>query len=280
MYLHEGLRMHYLDEGEGSPIVALHGNPTWSFFYRELVKRFKSGHRMIVPDHIGCGLSDKPQNYNYTLEQHIANLEELIERLNPEPFTMVVHDWGGAIGMGYAVRHPEMIKGILFLNTAAFRSPDMPATIGLARIPWLGDLLVRGLNAFVIGALLTSTYHPLGAYICNAYLSPYNSWNNRVGVLRFVQDIPMKPSHPSYQTLTDIENKLSLLNDVPKSFVWGARDHVFTPRFLERWKTIYPSAKTTLLEKAGHFVIEDASEKVILALRELLNSEASDPDIA
>lgn len=273
---YSGVKMHFLDECEaapenaGEPIVCVHGNPTWSFYYRELVKAFRRSHRVIVPDHIGMGLSEKPQAYNYCLKQHIDNLEYLIETLNPEPFTLVVHDWGGAIGMGYAVRHPERIKHILYLNTAAYRSPFMPGTIRLARCPFLGELLVRGLNAFAIGALLISTKRSIGSYVASGYLAPYDSWANRVAILRFVQDIPMDPSHPSYETLKEVEEGLPKLSSVPKSFVWGALDHVFNDNFLNQWKTIYPDAEFNRLDDAGHYVMEDASERVFEHLRALM----------
>ncbi|MGM9999221.1 MAG: alpha/beta fold hydrolase [Candidatus Bruticola sp.] len=271
-----GLRMHFIDEcqaepgREREPIVCVHGNPTWSYYYRELVKAFRPHHRVIVPDHIGMGLSDKPQHYNYCLSSHIDNFELLMDKLNLEPFTMVVHDWGGAIGLGYAVRHPEKVKRILFLNTAAYRSPFMPSVIKLARVPVLGSLLVRGLNAFVIGALLISTKRPISSYTASGYIAPYNSWSNRIGVLRFVQDIPMDQSHPSYQTLKEIELNLPKLASIPKTFVWGGLDRVFNDNFLRRWQTIYPDAEFHRLNDAGHYVMEDASEVVFEHLRNLL----------
>ncbi len=121
--LPSGLRYHYIDEGQGPPVVMVHGNPSWSIYYRNLVEALRSTHRCIVPDHIGCGFSDKPDdsNYAYTLSQRIEDLESLLESLNlTEPITLVVHDWGGAIGMGYATRHPEKIARLVILNTAAF----------------------------------------------------------------------------------------------------------------------------------------------------------------
>ncbi|MGM9991657.1 MAG: alpha/beta fold hydrolase [Candidatus Bruticola sp.] len=277
MYIpNTGLRMHFIDEcqvgpdREREPIVCVHGNPTWSYYYRELVKAFSPHHRVVVPDHIGMGLSDKPQHYNYCLRTHIDNFELLMDKLNLEPFTMVVHDWGGAIGLGYAVRYPEKIKRILFLNTAAYRSPFMPSIIKLARVPVLGSLLVRGLNAFVLGALLISTKRPISSYVASGYIAPYNSWANRIGVLRFVQDIPMEPAHQSYQTLKEIELSLPKLVSIPKTFVWGGLDCVFNDKFLRRWQEIYPDAEFHRLDDVGHYVMEDASERVFEHLRKLL----------
>lgn len=267
--------MHFIDEkpqngGESEPIVCLHGNPTWSFYYRDVIKAFRSERRVIVPDHLGMGLSEKIEHYPYSLKDHIDNLEFLLHKLDVAPFTLVVHDWGGAIGMGYAVRHPEMIKHILFMNTAAYRSPFMPSTIRLARLPIVGDVLLRLFNLFVWGSLFTSTKKDIPASIASGYLAPYDSWSNRVGVLRFVQDIPMEPSHKSYKTLVEIEEKLSLLNGVPKVFMWGVGDHVFNDRFFRHWQSIYPEAEFNRLEDAGHYVMEDASERVIESLRSLI----------
>src|SRR3989338_6551111 len=105
----EGVRYHYVDEGRGEPVVLLHGNPTWSFYYRRLILDLRQRYRVIAPDHIGCGFSDKPQRYAYTLEQHIANGQALIERLGLARIALVMHDWGGAIGMGSATRHPDTV---------------------------------------------------------------------------------------------------------------------------------------------------------------------------
>lgn len=262
--------MHYVDEGEGEPIVCVHGNPTWSFYYRYLVKANRSAHRVIVPDHIGCGLSDKPQQYNYTLQQHIANLTELIESLQLSPFTLVVHDWGGPIGLGYAVQHPEMVKRILILNTAAFRSQRMYSGIALARVPFLGDFLVRGLNAFLWGSFVINTKRLMNAAVYSGYLYPYSSWSQRIGILRFVQDIPLKPSDTSYGTLALIEDNLNVLNSKPISFVWGGLDRVFNDHFLSEWQRRFPKAHFSRLSDAGHWIMEDAPLRVQNALEQLL----------
>src|SRR5829696_4990519 len=119
-------RLHYLDEGTGDPVVMLHGNPTWSFYYRDLVLALRDKYRCVVPDHIGCGLSDKPpaEKYDYSLRSRIDDLEALLDHLDlRENLTLVLHDWGGMIGMGYAARHPERVKRIVAMNTGAFPLP-------------------------------------------------------------------------------------------------------------------------------------------------------------
>lgn len=265
-------RMHYLDEGSGEPVLALHGNPSWSFYYRELVKGLRETHRVIVPDHVGCGLSDKPQEYPYTLKQHIDNVEALVDRLHLGPFNLVVHDWGGAIGMGLAGRRPDLVKRIAILNTGAFRSDWMPLGLSFVRLPVVGDLLVRGLNGFALGALATCVMHRsrLTHEVRSGYLAPYDSWAHRIATLRFVQDIPMAPTHPSWRTLLQVERGLPLLADRPKLIAWGARDWVFNDRFLDRWREIYPDAEVHRFADAGHYVMEDAHERILPLVRDLL----------
>ena len=162
-----GVRMHYLDEGAGQPVVMLHGNPTWSFYYRNLVLALRDSHRIVVPDHIGCGLSDKPDDahYSYRLARRVDDLESLLELLGiHEDVTLVLHDWGGMIGMAWATRHPERVKRLVILNTAAFHlmpSKRLPWSLRIVRNTPLGLLLVRGLNAFSRGAVRYCTTRPL-----------------------------------------------------------------------------------------------------------------------
>ena len=209
----ENVKMHYVQEGEGPTVLLVHGNPTWSFFYRNVINKLKSAHKVIAPDHIGCGLSDKPQKYPYTLSQHIENLQQLMSHLGEERFSIVVHDWGGAIGLGYAGRKAECVDKIVAMNTAAFRSPLIPLRIRLCRLPLLGEIIVRLFNGFAWPAKYMAVEKPLPAEVAKGYLQPYNNWNNRIAVARFVQDIPMGPGHPSYQTLVDVEKNLSRFSE-------------------------------------------------------------------
>jgi haloalkane dehalogenase len=268
------LNYHYIDEGEsgGAPVVMLHGNPTWSFYYRNLISALKGSHRAVAVDHIGCGLSDKPQKYDYTLENHINNFEYFIESKGLKNITLVVHDWGGAIGMGYAVRHPENIKKIIVMNTAAFRSDFIPLRINICKIPLFGDIAVRGFNAFAKAAVYMATADPAGLSekVKSGYLAPYNNYHNRIATLRFVEDIPMAPSHPSYKTLIDIENKLTLLKDKPVLVIWGAKDFCFTLEFMKKWKRFFPAADVRNIPHAGHYVLEDARELIIPWVKKFL----------
>ena len=268
----DNLNYHYLDEGEGETLLMLHGNPSWSFYYRNLVKGLKDKYRCVVPDHIGCGLSDKPQDYNYTLAQHIDNLEIFIDQLGLKDITLVMHDWGGAIGMGYAVRHVENIKRLVIFNTAAFLSGKIPFSINVCRLPFFGTIAIRHFNAFAGMAVKRAVKNRdrMTSKVKRGYLAPYNNFANRIANLRFVQDIPMRPDIPSYPVVKYIEDHLELLRDHPKLVVWGMKDFCFDDHFLARWKNIYPEAEVHEMEDAGHYVVEDAYERIIPLMRNFL----------
>ncbi len=269
--LPSGHRMHYLDEGRGPAVLMLHGNPTWSFYYRNLVKALsEAGHRCIVPDHIGCGLSDKPQDYPYTLAQRIADVECLIEALDLDRFSLVVHDWGGAIGCGVAGRRPDALDKLVLLNTGAFRSKHIPKRIAFVKIPVLGEGIIRGLNGFAGPAARMSVRIPLSPTVRRGLLWPYDNWKHRVAVWNFVKDIPLGPSHRSYATLAKVEAGLAALSEKPVLIEWGGRDFCFDRHFLERWRERFPQAECRVHEGAGHYVLEDASGPVIERIREFL----------
>ena len=267
-----GLRMHFLDEGKGEgapPVLMVHGNPSWSFYYRDLVKALSASHRCIVPDHIGMGLSDKPDDaaYSYTLAQRIDDLEALINSLNlAQPLTLVVHDWGGMTGFGWAMRHPERVSRIVILNTGAFPLPKEKALPGLLRLTRtaLGAFLVRGFNAFARGATIVGcTRKKMSPDIAHAYCAPYDSWQNRIATLRFVQDIPLGPSDRGYGLVEDVAANLHRFADTPTFIVWGAKDFVFDDHFLRQWRQYLPRAKVHVVADASHYVLEDAAEEVL-----------------
>jgi len=265
-------RYHYLDEGAGETLLMLHGNPTWSFYYRNLILGLKDSYRCVVPDHMGMGKSDKPQDYPYTLSQHIDNLEQLVNHLGLDDITLVVHDWGGAIGMGFAVRHPKLIRRLVIFNTAAFLSHEIPLSLSLCRIPGFGALAIRGFNAFARGAIRWACVKQerMTDEVQAGYLEPYDNFSNRVANLRFVQDIPMSPDSPSYSVIQNIEKNLKLFQNHPVQIIWGAHDFVFNDNFLKRWQEIFPQAEVHRMEDAGHYVVEDAHESILPMLKEFL----------
>lgn len=258
-----GGAMSYVDEGAGPPVLLVHGNPTWSFYYRRLIAALAPAHRVVAPDHVGCGLSDKPQDYPYTLSTHIDNLGRLVDHLGLEKLDLVVHDWGGAIGMGWAVRNPERVHRIVVLNTAAFLSPRIPLRIAVCRYPVFGDLAVRGLNAFAGAAVFMAVERPMNPEVARGFLHPYGSWADRVAVQRFVRDIPLSPGHPSWSVVDSIDRELVNLRDHPMLILWGGKDWCFSDHFLAGWLARFPQAEAVRFDHAGHYVLEDAHEEIV-----------------
>ena len=268
-----GQRMHYVDEGSGETLLCVHGNPTWSFAWRHVVRTLSTRYRVIAVDHLGCGLSSKPQQHTYSLTDHISNLQALIEQLDLQRITLFAHDWGGAIGMGAAGRMPNRFSRFILFNTAAFRSQSIPFRIAVCRIPVFGTFALRGLNAFSRAALTMAVEkrERMTPVVKRGYLAPYNSWANRVAVNAFVKDIPLRPSHPSWQTLVDVENGLSQFTSHPMLLVWGERDWCFTTEFLDGFQQRFPSAETLRIPDAGHYVFEDAPEVFLPRVEQFLS---------
>lgn len=272
----QGLRMHAWDAGEGEPVVMLHGNPTWCFLYWRLATALAARFRVLVPDHIGCGLSDRPgtEQYPFTLSRRISDLEAFLSLAGvAAPFHLVVHDWGGLIGLGLAVREPQWIRSLVVFNTAAFRVPP-GATLHWA-LRWCRNsslaawAILRG-GAFNRLAVRLGSSRGLSAEIRRGLLAPYRSCRDRLAVLRFVQDIPLEADHPSYPTLLQIEEGLTHLADKPVLVCWGERDFVFNVSFLLRWLHFFPHAHVHRIAQAGHYVMEDAAGTVRLLVEDFI----------
>jgi pimeloyl-ACP methyl ester carboxylesterase len=266
-----GMRMHYLDEGprDAPPVLMLHGNPTWSFYYRNLVKALSANHRCIVPDHIGCGLSDKPgdEQYDYRLTSRIEDIDSLIDHLHlAAPITLVVHDWGGMIGFAWAVQNPQRIARLVILNTAAFPLPEekrMPPALSLVRDSRIGEFLVLRFNAFSRIAARVAFKKPVSKEIRKAYTLPYDSPANRIATARFVQDIPLSENDPGFDILLQTAEHLHLLEDKPCLIAWGEKDFVFDKTFLKRWLEYYPDAQINRYPDCGHYILEDGGPALI-----------------
>ncbi|WP_417909503.1 alpha/beta fold hydrolase [Candidatus Electronema sp. PJ] len=264
--------LSYLDEGSGPAVVMVHGNPSWSYLYRNVVSALKANYRCIAPDHLGCGYSDKPQDYPYQLRNHIDNFTALLDHLRIERCVLIVHDWGGAIGMGWAGQHPERVAGLVVLNTAAFHANLLALRIAICRWPVLGALLVRGLNGFAWPATFMAVCKRMRAEVKAGFLAPYNSWANRVAVHRFVRDIPLKPTHPSWATLSTVEASLERLQDKPMLICWGGKDFCFNDYFYAEWQRRFPNAQSYYFPNAGHYVLEDALPEILPFLTVFLQS--------
>ncbi|MDM8554422.1 alpha/beta fold hydrolase [Desulfococcaceae bacterium HSG7] len=283
MELGASLQYHYIDEGNGAPVVAVHGNPTWSFYFRKLIKGLSSSYHIIVPDHIGCGLSEKPgsDRYAYTLKNRVDNLEEFICHLGINTgITLVGHDWGGMIAMAYALRNPGRIARIVLMNTAAFHPPHLgtqrkklPLRLALVRnFTLLSKPAVQGLNLFAYAALYMASAKKLPQAVRAGLIAPYNSWSNRIAVFNFVRDIPMKPEDPSYALVRATDSGLSNLSHLPMLICWGLQDFVFDLAYLNEWRRRFPQAHVHAFADAGHYILEDKPREILFLIKNFLKN--------
>jgi haloalkane dehalogenase len=270
-----GYDLHYVDEGSGEPIVLLHGNPTWGYLYRKFIRPLAAHARIVVPDHLGFGKSQKPLGEGYRLADRVAHLEALlVDRLNLRDLTLVVHDWGGPIGLGFAVRHRDRVRRLVVLNTWCRRLPAetrLYPALEQFRLAGVGEVLVQGLNAFVEGVLPCGIHRKelLSEELLDAYRAPFPDFNSRRHVLAFARDIPLGEEHPSYATIGSIEDRLGDL-DVKPLVLWGTQDPVFPPALQDFWREKFPHGEVEGLEHAGHFVQEDAAAEVLSRLEKFL----------
>ena len=273
-----GLSMSYLDEGprDGEVVVMLHGNPSWSYYWRTLVSGLSDKYRCIVPDHIGMGFSDKPDDadYDYTLQSRVDDVEALLKHLGiTGPVTLAVHDWGGMIGFGWALSHAAQVKRLVVTNTAAFPLPQakpMPWQIALGRDWKFGALIIRAFNAFSSGASYLGVERRMPADVRRAYVSPYNNWKNRISTVRFMQDIPLGTQDKAWPLLEEAGRRLPEFADRPAFLGWGLKDFVFDKHFLAGFRAALPHAEVHAYDDAGHYVLEDKHELVVPLIRDFL----------
>ncbi len=277
------LRMHYLEGGikHADTVVMIHGNPSWSFYYRKLFTKLTEQYHCVVPDHIGMGLSDKPSdsNYSFTLQQRVDDLDALLSSLETsDKITLIVHDWGGMIGLTYATRYPDKIKCLVVSNTAGFHIPTnkaIPWQLKLSRIPLLGKVLIQGFNAFCRGAVTQCvTRAPMTNSVATAYLYPHDCWAARLSVLRFVEDIPLDEQHVTYSIVDEVDRNLQQFSALPLMVCWGLNDFVFDHDFLNEWKQRFPNAEYHEYD-AGHYLLEDAGDEVIPVISDFLEKHVS-----
>ena len=270
-------QMHYVDEGSGEPIVLVHGDPTWGYLYRNFIHALARHQRCIVPDHMGMGKSGIPQEqYPYRLQHHIANFENLLLHLDLHDVTLVLHDWGGPVGLGFATRHPERVKRLVLMNTWAFAPwpggpfPRLLEIIRSAR----GEKFVLEKNGYLEPALLGTTFHieNLTQEVMDAYRAPFPTPASRLAMLCWSRDIPVSEADPSYAEMKRIERGLSRFLDTPTLLVWGMRDPVLSEPVLRTWQSIYPRAITYEIEDASHFLQEDAPARIVNCIGEFLEA--------
>ena len=265
----DGLAMQYVDEGSGPPVLMVHGNPTWSFFYRRLINALAPNFRCLAPDHLGMGLSSRPRpdEYNFDLAARAADLAALADHWHiSEPIHLVAHDWGGPIAMSWAVEHPDRVASVTIMNSGLRIPPKyhLPLKLALFRqFTPLGTFLAQRLNLFVDGTASFGVTTPLGQEARQGFTAPYRKSEDRLAVARFVADIPLSPAHPSYQYLKEIDRKAGdLLTAKPLALVWGLQDFVFNRTVFLDWQARFPQAKTLVLPEAGHYLMEDEPQQV------------------
>ncbi len=275
-----GFKYHYIDEGDErskSVVLMIHGNPTWSFYFRHLIKKLSLNHRAIAVDHIGCGLSEKPcaKDYDYTLKRRIEDLDTFFMKLNiKEKINLILHDWGGMIGIGFALKHIEQIESITVSNTAGFLKPESVKVplrlLFLKKNTFLSYVLITYFNAFVRAAIVMAPSKKLSDEAKKGLLLPYDSVKNRTAVFKFVFDIPLSKEDKSYNVALNIDKNLNKLSGVKMLICWGKQDFVFNVGYLDEWQKRFPSAKVHIFEKAGHYLFEDEKEKTIAIINDFL----------
>ncbi|MFQ5426069.1 MAG: alpha/beta fold hydrolase, partial [Gaiellales bacterium] len=270
-----GVRIHYVDEGprSGPPVVMLHGNPTWSYLYRRLIAALaEAGFRAIAYDAAGFGRSDKPRRASeYSLRAHSQHFHALMKALSLRQATLVMHGWGGPIGLSWAVDYPGRVAALVPMNTFTGLAPDglrLPVAVRLAGGPGSGELIVKGAHAVVRRGLFgRGMEHPerLGAAERKAYLAPHPSWESRTGVLASLRLMSRSGGGPTAEIGTRIESGLSSFFDTPTLICWGMRDKLAEP-MLRYWRQALPAADVCEIDDAGHFLQEDAPEEVSRAV--------------
>ncbi|MFT4256453.1 MAG: alpha/beta fold hydrolase [Pseudoxanthomonas sp.] len=277
-----GIALSYLDEGprDGEVVVMVHGNPSWSYYWRNLVAGLSDKYRCIVPDHVGMGFSDKPGDgrYEYTLQSRVDDLQALLRHAGIDdatPITLAVHDWGGMIGFGWALSHAAQVKRLVITNTAAFPMPaakKMPWQIALGRDWKVGEWLIRTFNAFSWGASRFGVEKKMPRAVRRAYVAPYDSWANRIATVRFMQDIPLGPGDKAWALLEASGKRLPAYAGLPAFIGWGLKDFVFDRHFFDGFRAALPQAQVMAFDDAGHYVMEDKAQVLVPAIRAFLDA--------
>ena len=263
-----------MDEGppDAAPLLFVHGNPTWSYMWRSpLAALAGQGHRCIAFDHMGFGRSSKPPRLSaYSLERHVANAGALIDALDLRDVTLVAHDWGGPIGLGALLERPERLGRLVLMNTWAWELPSfLPRFLREFRSEGLGEILALGGNLLVESIPGGMARRPPDPQMMEAYRAPFPDYWSRAGTLAFQREIPLTERDRSARLMASIHERLATL-DVPVLLVWGMRDPVFQPVFLDQWRELFPDAHTVQLDDAAHYLVEDSPGEVTSAIERFL----------
>lgn len=259
-----GASVHYVDEGDGPPLLLLHGNPTWSFVYREIILGLRDRYRCIAPDYPGFGLSQAPTGYGFTPAEHAGVIEQWLLALDLRNVTMMVQDWGGPIGFAIATRHPERFSAFVIGNTWAWPKSD-PSTQAFSRILGgpIGRHLILQRNIFVEQLIPGGVRRrKLSPAVMEAYRGRFATPESRRPTYVFPREILV-----SRPFLAEVERRLPAVADRPALLTWPTSDVAFRGRERAHWERIFPSHRTVVLEGAGHYIQEDAPAEIVAAIR-------------
>jgi pimeloyl-ACP methyl ester carboxylesterase len=264
----DGHHLHYVDEGQGAPVLFVHGTPSWSFDFRKLIKVLRQNHRCIAVDHIGFGLSDKPECFDYSIQNHCKTLEEFILKKNLHAVTLVVHDFGGPIGLNFAIRFPERIERLVILNSWLWSSRSDPGFVRLAKVlkSPLVPFLYRYFN-FSPRYILPGSFgdRKLPKYLLKQYTAPFADRNQRNGPVAFARSLTK-----DQDWMEGLWKKISIIEDKPALFIWGMKDFFFGPDSLTRFQTGFKKVDTIQLATCGHFPQEEEPETVARCIHDFL----------
>ena len=275
-----GHKMHYVDEGTGPVVLCLHGNPTWCYFYRNLIRELRGSFRLIAPDFLGCGLSDRTPGKKWKAIDRINQLEEFVTTLGIDRFSIVMHDWGGPLGTGFMLRRLEKVDRIVYLNTTLTETEALPGFIKIAATPVIGKLFTRHTDTFVRLTTSMGAYTKLTPEVKEGYRAPYTTRQRRDAIWDFVEDIPFDASHPTYQQMVDIAAGLPKVAEKPVKIVWGLQDPCFHREMLSKVAAHFPKAELLEIPEASHLVLDDAPKIAIPAIQEFLSRPVASQESA
>lgn len=269
----DGQQMHYIDEGQGALILFVHGTPLWSFVYRKVIRELSENYRCIALDHIGFGLSAKPKNYQYTAQQHALNLEKFIQVLHLQNFTLVVHDFGGPIGLSYAIQNPPEIRQLVLFNTWLWSNEGDPAFEKMRKLiaSPLVPFLYKYFN-FSAKMLLPKAWgskKPLAKTTHKQYCKPFGKASERMGTLGFRNALLNEQ-----KWFESLWKKRKNLAKIPTLLLWGEEDPFIRLEFMQRFEEIFEQVQSHRFPKVGHLVPDEASEEVLIPLRFFLEAGA------
>ena len=272
-----GYKMHYIDEGSGPVVLCLHGNPTWCYFYRNLIRELRGSFRLIAPDFLGCGLSDRTPGVKFRAIDRINQLEEFANALGLDHFSVVMHDWGGPLGTGFILRKLDKVDRIVYLNTTLTETEILPSFIKIAAAPVIGKVFTRHTDTFVRLTTSMGAYTKLTPEVKQGYAAPYTTRQRRDAIWDFVADIPFDHSHPTYSQMMEIAAGLPKVAEKPVKIIWGLCDPCFHREMLSKVAAHFPKAELLEIPEASHLVLDDAPKIAIPAIYEFLSREEPVP---